>query len=62
MEIKEMTATGGRERSGEFNSYTGTAELYFAFSGAWYFVCGRSWSMQAITLTKIPKCFVFPVP
>lgn len=34
MEIKKMTATGGREGSGEFNSYPGAAELYFAFSGA----------------------------
>lgn len=33
MEIKEMTATGGREGSGEFNSYPDTAELYLS-SGA----------------------------
>lgn len=38
MEIKKMTAAGGREGSGEFNSYPGTAELYFASS----FVPGRS--------------------
>lgn len=34
MEIKKMTATGGSEASGQFNSYPGTAELSFAFSGA----------------------------
>lgn len=58
MEIKKMTAAGGREGSGELNLYPVTAELLLAFFGAWAFVPGRSWSMQTEISTKVPKCAI----